>query len=166
MVFAPTTLIDIDGDGPPAIVVAGTAIHVLDAKGTLLWEAQCDAHSIARGVAVGDVSGDVSGDGRADIVFGAGTRLVGLDARDGSEVLSVDLKSSDDPREAIESAPLIFDAVGDNRLEVFVVVGRGLYQGMEDNFGRGVLIRTSGHGTPEWVTFRGGPRRVGSAHSK
>lgn len=157
-VFAPTTLVDVDGDGSLEIVAAGRGLHVLSASGDVLWERSYGATSIARGVSVGDVTGD----GKPELVLGLGTRLVGLAPGTGNEVFSLDLRTTEDPREEIESAPLILDAVGDSRLEVFVVIGRGSYEGMESNFGRAVLVRTEGRGTPEWRTFRGGPRRTGS----
>ncbi len=156
-VFGPTTLVDADGAGALEIVVVGHGVHMLSAAGDVLWERSLGGQSIARGVAVGDVTGD----GAAELVLGSGTRLIGLTPANGSEVFSVDLRTGDDPREDIESAPLIFDAVGDERLEVFVVIGRGLYQGMESNYGHAVLVGTEGRGTPEWRTFRGGPLRRG-----
>ncbi|MCP3920846.1 MAG: PQQ-binding-like beta-propeller repeat protein [bacterium] len=161
-VFAPTTLVDADGDGVPEIAVCGVGVHVLNADGRVLWERGFGNASIARGA----VPGDVTGDGRPELVFGAGSRLVAVRPSDGVEVLSVELGTHNDPREDIDHAPLVLDADGDGKLEVFVVIGRGVYQGYENNYGRAVLVRTEGRATetqPEWLTFRGGARRTGSA---
>ncbi len=84
----------------------------------------------------------------------------------GADLWSENLRQGKDPHEDIDNAPLVVDLNGDGRLDVFVVIGRGLYdKTQKDNYGRAVALR-AGKGRPvrgnTWETFRGGPRRVGT----
>ena len=160
-VFGPTTLVDSDKKGAPEIVVCGQHLHLLDAKGKLRWRQDYGGHSIARGCAVADIDGD----GFDDLVFGQGTTLRALRAKDGKSHWAYDLRFGDHHWERIDNAPLILDLDGDGKLDVFVVSGKGTSdESRPENYGRAWAIR-AGKGKPKngntWTTFRGGNRRLG-----
>jgi outer membrane protein assembly factor BamB len=163
MVFGPTSLVDADRDGTPEIVVCGTCLHLLDAKGKEKWRNEYGYRSIARGVAVADVDGD----GVDDLAFGEGTKLRVVRSDTGKEIWSQELRGGKDEFEQIDNAPLLLDLNGDGRLDVFVVGGRGLSGGdakQADNYGRATALR-AGPGKASkgggWLMFRGGPRHGG-----
>lgn len=180
MVFAPTTLVDADNDGTPEIVVCGVNVHMLDARGRLRWKRPGSHYkSISRGVAAADIDGD----GTIELVYGHGTTVYVISADKGEERWSFDLKIGKDPHEDIDHAPLLVNLDGDGRLDIFIVVGRGLsgqdeQTHMKGNYGRAYALRvppwttaksaTSVEGKPEavasqreWTTFRGNNRRTG-----
>ena len=164
-VFGPTTLVDVKRDGVPEIVVCGVNLHLLDARGKLIWRNVYGGSSIARGVATADVDGDRV----PDLVFGTGTHLRVVRADTGKELWSLDLRSGDSPHDGIDNAPLILDLDGDGRLDVFVVSGKGTSDDTRpQNYGRAVALR-AGKGKPAggntWLQFRGGPRRTGGPPS-
>ncbi len=160
-VFAPTSLAHTDDDGIPEIVVCGMNLHVLDAKGRLRWRNEYRGRSIARGVAVADVDGNKID----DLVFGQGSRLRVVRGDTGVELWSEDLRSGEDFYEDINNAPLVLDLDGDKRLDVFVVIGRGLSdKTRKDNYGRAVALHAGRGGagaTGGWLMFRGGARHSG-----
>jgi outer membrane protein assembly factor BamB len=162
-VFGPTSLADADGDGVPEIVVCGLGLHLLDARGQERWHNAYGSggRCIARGAAVADVDGD----GGDDLVFGEGTTLRAVRARNGSEIWKVDLRSGEDVNEGIDNAPLLVDLDGDGRLDVFVVSGRGLSGETEKgNYGRAIALHAGDGRMSEgncWMLFRGGARKSG-----
>jgi hypothetical protein len=109
---------------------------------------------------------DVSGDGRADLIFATGTTLHAASADTGQKLWMVDLRAKEDDREEIDNAPLILDADGDGRLDVFVITGRGLSnETQQRNYGRAYMLRAGegpAGGGSWWSRFRGGPRNLGS----
>lgn len=161
MVFGPTSLVDSDRDGVPEIAVCGWHLHLLDAKGRLLWRNEYGRRSIARGVAVSDVDGD----GVEDLIFGHLTTLRMVRSDTGKELSAIDIRVGKDRYEHINHAPLVLDLDGDGRLDVFVVIGRGLPGDKEKgNYGRTMGLRggagRAGAGAG-WLMFRGGPRHSG-----
>ncbi|MCC7292674.1 MAG: VCBS repeat-containing protein [Phycisphaerales bacterium] len=165
-VFAPMTLVDVDGDAVFEIAVCGQALHLLDAKGKVRWRNAYGFQSIARGASVADVDSD----GKPELVFGEGTRIRAVHADTGTEVFAFDLRIGDDPFEGIDHAPLLLDLNGDGKLDVFAVCGRGISdpdeaKGMKRNYGRAVAFPTpKGKAGKDnaWLTFRGGARRTGA----
>ena len=163
--FAPTTIVDVAGDGDERIVVGGrNHLYLLQASdGELIWKKKVDSH-VERGAAAADVDGD----GDLDVIFCAGTRLFVLDGRSGEELLAFEAgdEKMPDPAARISSAPVVADFDGDGGLDVFFVVGKGLYgqdgKLMKENHGRGVALRLGGKGDG-WPTFRGNLHRTGRA---
>lgn len=161
-VFGPTTLVDADGKGAREIAVCGAHLHLLDArKGETRWRREFGGASLARGAATADVDGD----GRADLVFGEGTRLRAVRARDGKDLWAWELRSGESPYEGLDNAPLILDLDGDGRLDVFIVGGKGTSdETRAGNYGRAWALRAGmGKATAAncWMTFRGSEARTG-----
>ncbi|MBL1218417.1 MAG: hypothetical protein D8M59_13105 [Planctomycetes bacterium] len=168
MVFGPTSLVDVEGDGVFEIAIAGRHLHVLDAgDGSLRWRSEyAVGRSIARGVAVGDVTGD----GKPNLVMGHGRMLRVVDAADGRTVWEHEIRSGDAQWEGIDHAPLLLDCDGDGQLDIFVVSGRGLSGETEgENYGQASVWKIpaaeSAHSSAvapvPWLTFRGNVRRTG-----
>jgi len=163
-VFGPTSLVDADGKIPLEIVVPGSHLHLLDAKqGEARWRKVYGGSSLARGVAVADVDGD----GKQDLVYGEGTRLRAVRARDGKDLWAFDLRTGESPHEGLDNAPLILDLDGDGRLDVFVLGGKGTSDDTRpQNYGRAWALR-AGKGKPAdgntWLTFRGSALRNGDS---
>jgi outer membrane protein assembly factor BamB len=168
--FAPTTAADLDGDAEDEIIVGGRShLYLLSADdGALKWKRPVNSH-VERGAVVADVDDDGSG----DILYCEGTRFFALNAASGKALFAFD--ANDDEKDeakksdywrSISSAPVVADFDGDGSLDVFFVVGKGLYgEGgklMKDNYGRGYALRLGGKGEG-WRTFRGNLHRTGRA---
>ncbi len=98
------------------------------------------------------------GDGKPEIVFG--TRLHVVRAEDGKELWSEELRVGEGIYEG-GGAPLILDLDGDGHLDIFLVMGRGLSDDTRPPiYGRAIALR-AGKGN-QWLTFRGGPQRIGT----
>ena len=159
--FAPSTLVDADGDGAEELVVGGRSLRLLRvADGELLWERSLEGLSVARGAAVVDLGGD----GKPELVLSAGTQALVLDAATGATKATFEAaRVATDHYEKIACAPLVADFDGDGVLELFVVCGRGYSGGVAaPNRGRAYAF-SLGRGTGSWVTFRGTLYRTGTA---
>ena len=162
-VFAPTNLVKQSGTKAPWLVVCGQHLHMIDGRdGEIKWRNEYGKNSIKRGVAIADIDGNR----KPDLVFVVGTRLYAVRAKDGKEIWSEELRIGDKPHEGA-GAPLILDLDGDGRLDIFLVMGRGLSdETRPQNYGRAIAIR-AGKGKPDkgnqWPTFRGGSQRTGAA---
>jgi outer membrane protein assembly factor BamB len=165
MVFGPTTLVDVDGNGIPEIAVAGKNLHLVDGRtGKVRWKTNLPGdHSIHRGA----VPCDVNGDGKPEIVFAKDCTVYAVAGRTGKIVWSHSVKIGDDPREFVKNVPLILDLDGDGRLDLFLVTGRadGRKHERKNNYGRAFALRLSSKRTrnaASWTTFRGSSRRLGT----
>ena len=157
--FAPSTVLDLDGDGDEEVVYAGRGVYAVRASdGTLLWSRPLGAEGNARGTAPVDLDAD----GTWEVVLAAGSKLLVLDGATGEPRIERDVAlRADDPQEKVSSAPLVGDFDGDGSVEVFLVCGRG-YSGtlQPGNFGRAMVV-SLGPGRGAWSTFRGGLHRTG-----
>lgn len=162
--FAPSTLVDADGDGQVEVVVGGRSLRLLRLEdGKAVWERNLEGESVARGAAVVDVGAD----GKPELVLSAGTQVMVLDAASGVTQASFEAAQiATDRHERISSAPLVADFDGDGALEMFVVCGRGYSGGVTaPNRGRAYAFPL-GRGSGSWVTFRGNLYRTGTAASR
>lgn len=159
--FAPSTLVDVDGDGREELVVGGRTLRLLRvADGATVWEKRLEGGSVARGAAAVDVDGD----GKPELVLSVGTRAFVLDGVTGETKATFETASvSADRYEKISSAPLVEDFDGDGVLDLFVVCGRGYSGGVSGpNRGRAYALPL-GPGKGRWITFRGNLYRTGTA---
>ena len=158
--FAPSTLVDVDGDGREELVVGGRMLRLLRvADGETVWERSLEGGSVARGAGVVDVGGD----GKPELVLSAGTAVLVLDASTGETRARFEAAQvATDRHERISSAPLVADFDGDGGLDLFVVCGRGYSGGVAaPNRGRAYAFPL-GRGKGEWTTFRGNLYRTGT----
>ncbi len=164
LAFAPTTVLDADGDGDDEMLVGGQTLRLFAVRdGKELWNRDL-GELVDRGAAVADADGD----GDPDFVVAAGRRVLALDAKSGQETWAFSAPG-EDPFEKISSAPLVADLDGDGLLEVFFVLGRG-YSGEGEyapskNRGTAYAVRTTKGKGPGWTTFRGNLRRDGRAET-
>lgn len=151
--FAPTTMVDLDGDRKREIVAIGSTTRAYQADGKLLWKADVGS---ARGPAIADI------DGRVTLVLGTQARsVVALDGSNGKTLWSFDTTCGKHEWEGVDNAPVIADFDGDGRLEAFFVAGKGTSdKSRPENYGRAYALRL-GKGTGSWLTFRGNLRRTG-----
>ena len=119
--FAPSTVLDLDGDGDEEVVYAGRGVYAVRARdGTLLWSRPLGAEGNARGTAPVDLDAD----GTWEVVLAAGSKLLVLDGATGEPRFERDVAlRADDPQEKVSSAPLVGDFDGDGSVEVFLNAG-------------------------------------------
>ena len=101
------------------------------------------------------------------IVFCEGTRLHVVDGT-GKELMQFNAaRKNPTAYDKISSAPVIADFDGNGKLDVFFVVGRGVYgrggKLKKDNWGKGYALELGGKGSG-WRTFRGNLTRSGRLH--
>ncbi|MFL5328267.1 MAG: PQQ-binding-like beta-propeller repeat protein [Gemmataceae bacterium] len=153
--FGPSAVVDLTGDGTPAIIVAGPKLIAYSVDGTERWQTP-EYGSIARGVAHAEM------DGKPTLFFGASDRKFRAAGGDGKEIWAFDATVKGHVYEGIDSGPVVGDFDGDGQLEVFFVVGKGTSdKEQRQNYGRAYCLK-AGKGTDAWPMFRGNLRRTGT----
>lgn len=155
-IMAPTTIVDVDGDGSLEVVATSDRLTVINADGTIRYSKRIMSRmraswGISRGVAVADLDGDSA----LDFVFADGFGVLRVVRGHDGELLY-----EYDPAELHQKTlgtsshcPIIADFNGDGRLDVFYVIGGANTQTGEYH-GRAICLTGFEGAGDGWRMFR------------